>query len=232
MRFISLFFAIMFSLSVIHAAASDAENKTFAEIQQLANDGNAEAQLALGDMYYEGDGVEEDDAQAKAWYLKAAEQGNADAQYELGIMYFDEKESAKAILWFKKAADQGMADAQFQLGVMYINGFGTPRNYKTAFKYMKDAAEQNYQSAQLMISGMYADGMGVKKNDLQAYFWFSVFNRSEKDQELIEHPEIKKLIQLIEKKSQEIEKNMSQSELLESKRLQEKFISKHNNIAQ
>ncbi|AOR62307.1 tetratricopeptide repeat protein [Pectobacterium wasabiae] len=234
MKFISLFFATALSLwlSTAYATADDFENKPLAEIQQLANEGNAGAQLELGYRYNEGNDVEKNDEQAKAWYMKAAEQGNADAQCELGFMYFEEQESAKAIPWFKKAAAQGNVDAQFQLGIMYTKGFGTASNYRTAFKYMKDAAEQNEQMAQLMISAMYTDGMGVKKDDLQVYFWFSVFNRSEKNQELIEKPEIKNLIQLIEKKSQEIEKNMSKKELQESKRLQDEFISKHNNSVQ
>ncbi|MBL0867496.1 sel1 repeat family protein [Pectobacterium carotovorum] len=270
MKFISLLFVIALSLILptAHAVASDVENKTLAEMQQLANNGNVDAQLALGDMYYDGDGIEEDYAQAKTWYMKAAgqgnayaqlmlgdmyyngdgvekdyaqakawytksaEQGSAEAQYELGTMYFDEKESAKAISWFKKAAEQGMPDAHFDLAVMYLNGVGTPVNARAAFTHFKDAAEQNMQKAQFMTSAMYADGIGVKKNDSQAYFWFSVFNRNEKDLEWGSIPDIQKAIQIHEKRIQEIEKNMSQSELQKSKRLQDKFISKHNNRAQ
>ncbi|MEQ9918630.1 tetratricopeptide repeat protein [Pectobacterium aroidearum] len=234
MKFISLFLATVLSLSLstAYAAADDFENKSLTEIQQLANQGNADAQLELGDRYYDGNGVEENDEQAKAWYMKAAEQGNADAQYEIGAMYFDEQESAKAIPWFKKAAARGNADAQFQLAIMYIKGFGTAPNYGTAFKYAKDAAENNLQSAQLALSGLYIDGVGVSKDYAQAYFWFSIFNRGEKNNVLLENPEIKKLIQTIEKKAQQIEKNMSQSDLLESKRLQDEFISKHNNSIQ
>ncbi|WP_233967876.1 tetratricopeptide repeat protein [Pectobacterium polaris] len=234
MKFISLFFATVLSLSLstAYATADDIENKPLAEIQQLANEGNADAQLELADRYYEGNGVEENDEQAKIWYMKAAEQGNADAQYELGAMYFNEQESAKAIPWFKKAAAQGNADAQFQLGIMYINGFGTASNYKTAFEYIKDAAENNLPMAQFVLSGLYIDGIGVKKSDSQAYFWFSIFKRGEKDLEFTEIPEIKKSLQNIEKKTQQTEKSMSQSELQESKRLQDDFISKHNHSIQ
>ncbi|WP_409308050.1 tetratricopeptide repeat protein [Pectobacterium sp. B1J-3] len=234
MKFISLFFATVLSLSLstAYAAANDVENKSLAEIQQLANEGNADAQLALGDRYYQGYEVEENYEQAKAWYMKAAEQGNADAQYELGAMYFDEQESAKAIPWFKKSAAQGNADAQFRLGTMYINGFGTAPNYKTGFAYIKNAAENNLQGAQLALAGLYLDGIGVNKNDAQTYFWFAIFNRGEKNNELLEHPEIKKLIQILEERTRQIEKNMSQNELQESKRLQNEFISKHKNNEQ
>ncbi len=38
-------------------------------------------------MYGNGRGVPQDDAQAVAWWRKAADQGFADAQYILGVMY-------------------------------------------------------------------------------------------------------------------------------------------------
>ncbi|MBQ6647668.1 MAG: sel1 repeat family protein, partial [Muribaculaceae bacterium] len=52
-----------------------------------AIEGDAEAQLCLGDCYYEGDGMEKDYTQAVFWYFKAAEQGNVDAAYNLGVSY-------------------------------------------------------------------------------------------------------------------------------------------------
>ena len=47
-------------------------------IKERAEQGDAEAQSALGIMYDLGEGVPEDDAEAVKWYRKAAEQGNAD----------------------------------------------------------------------------------------------------------------------------------------------------------
>ncbi len=48
----------------------------------------ARAQCNLGFMYQEGQGSERgDDAEAAAWYRKAAEQDLADAQFNLGLMY-------------------------------------------------------------------------------------------------------------------------------------------------
>lgn len=45
------------------------------------------AQTNLGVMYDNGRGVPKDEAQAVAWYRKAAEQGDANAQFYLGVMY-------------------------------------------------------------------------------------------------------------------------------------------------
>src|SRR5277367_6141684 len=49
-------------------------------LRPLAEQGNAVAQLGLGVMYANGQGVPQDYAQAVVWYRKAAEQGDADAQ--------------------------------------------------------------------------------------------------------------------------------------------------------
>ncbi|MDA0740161.1 MAG: tetratricopeptide repeat protein, partial [Nitrospirae bacterium] len=57
------------------------------EWRPLADQGNATAQLNLGFMYDNGQGVPQDDQEAVKWFRRAAEQGDADAQYNLGLMY-------------------------------------------------------------------------------------------------------------------------------------------------
>ncbi len=59
----------------------------FEGYKKLAEQGNAGAQLRLGWMYADGQGVPKDDQQAVAWFRKAAEQGNSGAQINLGRMY-------------------------------------------------------------------------------------------------------------------------------------------------
>jgi TPR repeat protein len=73
-------------------------------------------------MYERGWGVVKDEAQAVAWYRKAAAQGNVNAQYNLGVMYAQgrgvAKDKAQAVDWFRKAADQGDASALDALNLM------------------------------------------------------------------------------------------------------------------
>lgn len=82
----------------------------------MAEQGNANAQAMLGEMYHYGQGVQKDYVQALAWYHKAADQWNAWAQYQLGHMYENgdgvPQDYAQALTWYRKAADQGDADAQ------------------------------------------------------------------------------------------------------------------------
>ena len=55
--------------------------------RKAAEQGDAEAQCNLGELYANGTGVPQDYAQAVAWYREAAEGGNAQAQYNLGQLY-------------------------------------------------------------------------------------------------------------------------------------------------
>ena len=57
------------------------------ELRAKADQGNAEAQLKLGEVYKKSKGVAIDGAEAAKWYRKAAAQGYADAQGILGYKY-------------------------------------------------------------------------------------------------------------------------------------------------
>ena len=51
--------------------------------QMAADQGNADAQFALGNLYTKGDGVPKSEPEAIKWYQKAAAQGHAKARREL-----------------------------------------------------------------------------------------------------------------------------------------------------
>ena len=55
-------------------------------VRLAADQGQAAAQLNLGNMYADGQGVLKDDAEAVRWYRLAAAQGIAAAQFNLGIV--------------------------------------------------------------------------------------------------------------------------------------------------
>jgi uncharacterized protein len=85
----------------------------------LAEKGDARAQSNLGEMYYYGEGVSEDDKTAVKWYRLAAEQGYARAQNKLGAMYQKGKgvpqDDKTAVKWYRLAAEQGDFYAQYNL---------------------------------------------------------------------------------------------------------------------
>ena len=119
----------------------------FSILTPFAEAGDADAQYMLGKMYYNGKGVDKDDAEAEKWYRLASEQGYAAAQYGLGRMYKSgngvEKDITEAVKWYILAAEAGNADAQFRLGFMYSLGKqeGVERDNVEAVKWYILAAE-------------------------------------------------------------------------------------------
>lgn len=59
-------------------------------LEQMANDGDTRAILALGRIYEFGDGMVVDHAKAQQWYRVAAFAGDVEAQYRLGSMLLAE----------------------------------------------------------------------------------------------------------------------------------------------
>ena len=68
----------------VNAQALDIE-----EVRAFAEEGVAAAQHFLGSMYFDGDGVPRNEAEAARWYRLAAEQGYSEAQSALGVMYLN-----------------------------------------------------------------------------------------------------------------------------------------------
>jgi TPR repeat protein len=141
-------------------------------LKARAQTGDADAQYDLGVRYSKADGVPLDQANAVAWYRRAAEQGSAKAQAALGYCYSLGKGVAKdddqSIVWSRKAAEQGNARGQNNVGADYATGHGVGQDYKEAVKWFRKAAEQGYTNAQCNLGGCYALGHGVVQDYAEA----------------------------------------------------------------
>ena len=118
--------------AVCHAAESE-RDKWFRSAEQ----GDIKAQLKLGQIFYEGEGIQQDYGQAMHWFRLAAEQGNAEAQNSVGTLYDNGKgvprDFREAAKWFRLAADQGHLLARRNLGWMYEKGQGFKQDYRLAY---------------------------------------------------------------------------------------------------
>jgi len=80
--------------------------------KKAANQGDAEAQLNLGLMYDNGQGVKQNYVKAVKWWKKAANQGDAEAQNNLALMYDNgqgvKQNLSKAKELFGKACNGGI----------------------------------------------------------------------------------------------------------------------------
>jgi TPR repeat protein len=101
---------------------------SMAALRRAADQGSAQDQRALGEIYLNGTGVAPDAALAAAYFRKAADQGDAKAQSQLGGLYLIGRgvpvDKAQAAAWFAKAAAQGDAEARRQLSA--LNGSAAP----------------------------------------------------------------------------------------------------------
>jgi len=74
-----------------------------------------EKEYQLGNMYYEGNKVPRDFAEAVKWYREAGERGHAEAQYKLGAMYFQGQNVTQNLIeayaWLLLATAQGKKEA-------------------------------------------------------------------------------------------------------------------------
>ena len=181
---------------------AQAEEQTLDELRALAERGNAEAQLNLGQAYAYGQGVTQDGAEALRWYRLAADQGHVLGHYGLGVMYAGEpcteadapnrgaqpaiealpwstcpfpgvlQDFVEAERWFRLAADQGNGAAQVVLGRMYADGRGIPPDEAAAARWLRLAADQGYINGQHDLGVLYRDGRGVPEDFTEAVRWF------------------------------------------------------------
>ncbi len=167
------------------AAQEAAEAQETAEIRKAAEQGDADAQLQLGDRYAKGIGVTEDLEQAFLWFRKAADQGHALAQFVLGKSYAYghgvPKDVAQAVVWFHKAADQGNVDAQTELGLIYVDCesiyadcTGVPKDIPQAAIWFHKAADQGDGLAMVGLGTLYGNGDGMPNDLVAAYQWYDL----------------------------------------------------------
>lgn len=125
-------------------AAMPDHRASFACIQQLAQNGNATAQLALGGFYAGGDSVPQNQQQAVSWYEKSAAGGNDIAMSRLGNAYLTgtgvTQDYGQAAAWFARAASAGDAWSMEKLGSLYETGHGVGQDNVAAYQWYDIAA--------------------------------------------------------------------------------------------
>lgn len=125
--------------------------KALSCFKQAAGQGYAEAQFKYGHMYYNGEGIEKNDAEAMNWFLKAARQDHAWAQFFCGLMLTYGKAAPRdrygEMDWYLKAARQGLPRAQYECGARYYHGQGVNKDLDKAREWFEKAAAQGYENA-------------------------------------------------------------------------------------
>ncbi|PKY57744.1 kinase-like protein [Rhizophagus irregularis] len=144
------------------------EIKAFQYYEALANKEIADAQLKLGDCFYNGIGTKLDITQAKYWYEKAANNGSIIAKNNLKE-YYNEKirfEIDKHKFYYKMIFS---AKRLTQFGLYYIGKILLKTNYEKSFYYLQKAAANGCKFAQFNLGGCYQLGHGVRKDIRKAF---------------------------------------------------------------
>lgn len=143
------------------ASGQSLGGSSIAELKQLAEGGDVEAQLRMGDALIKGNGIPKNPAEGIQWIRKAADQGAANAYHILGICYdIGEgvpRDITQAVNWYRKAAEGGIVDSQYNIGDCYLRGEGVPKSVPDAISWFEKAAEHGDMAAVAQLGFIYLD---------------------------------------------------------------------------
>lgn len=131
---------------------NDNNPETFAKAKQYFLDaeklGSKDASYLLGELYYYGEGVEQNYQKAAEYYQKAADQGQAEALFSLASLYMSgrgvEENQNRAIELYEAAANLNHPDSINVLAYTYENGnIGEVKpNREKALEWYQKGCEQ------------------------------------------------------------------------------------------
>jgi TPR repeat protein len=153
--------------------------KAFEMLDKLAQEGDAQAQQALGVMYENGQGVKKDENLALSLYRQAAAKNNESAQYLLATIL--ERNTGRtsgqneAIKWYRLAATNGHPSAQYRMGQLELTGIsGTAPDPLKASYWFGLAAVQGDPQAQLQYGLLIMQGRAGSPDHALGYMWIEI----------------------------------------------------------
>lgn len=141
--------------------------KTFRWFKYKAENGDAEAQFKLGELFETGVEVKHDMKQAANWYTLAAEQGYTQSQYYIGMWYANgivvTQNEDLASGYLSAAANKGHDKANTFLERTKA-GRLVDNSETIAAWWLRQHASRGSASAKLHLARLYENGRGVKKD--------------------------------------------------------------------
>ena len=146
----------------------------FAEATKRINEkGDPKAMTLIAELYANGLGVANSDAEAFKWYSLAAERGDRDAMFALAMFRLGgrggvPRDVAEATRLLAEAAKLGHPAAAYDLGLLYLQGQQFPQDIPRAAQLFTVAAKAGNPEAQYALATLYKDGRGVPQNSEEA----------------------------------------------------------------
>lgn len=148
-----------------------------AELLRVAEAGDADAQVRVGDRYLVGQGVAQDYRVALEWYQRAADQDHPMALCRIGTIHDlgrgVPRDMSEALRWYRRAAEAGDAEAAFNMATTFDQGRGVTANPKEAIGWYRKAAEAGHAGAQQQLGLKHFMGRdGLRADPAEAARWY------------------------------------------------------------
>jgi TPR repeat protein len=138
-------------------------------LEQGVKAGDTDCMIALGNLYFEGDDLDQDEAKALSLYKSAAAKGDALGAYNAGLVYETSADDlTQALGWYWRAAAGGDEGGMYKLALAYQLGRGVPANEAQAVAWMRKAAAAGSVDAINDLGSYYQQGYGVPANAILA----------------------------------------------------------------
>jgi TPR repeat protein len=120
--------------------------------------------------------VQQNYAQAAAYYLDASNRGNFRASFALGSLYQlgqgVEQNYQAALHYYEIAANNGLQSAMFNLGRFHQFGWGVPADFSRALQLYLMAADRGHAMSQLLVGQALLLGQdGTAVDEVAGFAW-------------------------------------------------------------
>ena len=138
---------------------------------------NPYAQIALGFLYYYGNGVDQDMEKGKELFQSAVDQGVVEGYYGLAKVAENVGDIETALEHYNKVVEDGteqfyIASAMVYLGYIYEHGDVVEQDVAKAVGWYTKAADLGNTDAINSLGYMYAEGYGVEQDNDKALEWY------------------------------------------------------------
>jgi TPR repeat protein len=161
--------------------------QAFRYYREGATFGDAPAQQALAEMYYDGEAPGGRDLKlAAAWHNEAGKIGHAPSLFALAAAYENGEGVAadpqRALGLYKLAAAEGSVPARNVLGTYFYQGRLVPKDAAMARRWFQEAALDGDTDAMFNLGAMMAKGEGGSVDRTHAWAWFKLAQAGENAQ--------------------------------------------------
>jgi TPR repeat protein len=155
---------------------ADTSAKASKTILAAAKKGVLEAQVALGQILLNGQGIQRDQTLAVTWFRIAAAQRSAMAHNMLGRClehgWGCAPAIARAAAHYQQACTAGLDWGQYNYANLLATGRGVAQNLTLALNLYRLAAEQGHAKSMNLLGRCYEEGLGVASDPDEALRWY------------------------------------------------------------